>query len=146
MKAKKIFITFTIALLVIGLGIYFVIKNKDNDYDLDNFTKAQLVEVYDYETDEIICKYDTKEDIDSFVINLDIEEWKISNIPQEDTAKYYIVMYQEPTKKVQDNENSSDIEQIATMTIYNSGEYVELKVSGIKFDFKTSQNLLDIFE
>ena len=55
-------------------------------------------------------------------------------------------MYQEPTKKVQDNENSSDIEQIATMTIYNSGEYVELKVSGIKFDFKTSQNLLDIFE
>ncbi len=146
MKAKKIFITFTIALLVIGLGIYFVIKNKDNDYDLDNFTKAQLVEVYDYETDEIICKYDTKEDIDSFVINLDIEEWKISNIPQEDTAKYYIVMYQEPTKKVQDNENSSDIEQIATMTIYNSGDYVELKVSGMKFDFKTSQNLLDIFE
>lgn len=146
MKAKKIFITFTIALLVIGLGIYFVIKNKDNDYDLDNFTKAQLVEVYDYETDEIICKYDTKEDIDSFVINLDIEEWKISNIPQEDTAKYYIVMYQEPTKKVQDNENSSDIEQIVTMTIYNSGDYVELKVSGMKFDFKTSQNLLDIFE
>lgn len=146
MKAKKIFITFTIALIVIGIGIYFVINSRSSQYDLDNFTKAQLVEVYDYETDEIICKYDTKEDIDSFVINLDIEEWKISNIPQEDTAKYYIVMYQEPTKKVQDNENSSDIEQIATMTIYNSGEYVELKVSGIKFDFKTSQNLLDIFE
>lgn len=146
MKAKKIFITFTIALIVIGIGIYFVINSRSSQYDLDNFTKAQLVEVYDYETDEIICKYDTKEDIDSFVINLDIEEWKISNIPQEDTAKYYIVMYQEPTKKVQDNENSSDIEQIATMTIYNSGEYVELKVSGMKFDFKTSQNLLDIFE
>lgn len=146
MKAKKIFITFTIALIVIGIGIYFVINSRSSQYDLDNFTKAQLVEVYDYETDEIICKYDTKEDIDSFVINLDIEEWKISNIPQEDTAKYYIVMYQEPTKKVQDNENSSDIEQIATMTIYNSGDYVELKVSGMKFDFKTSQNLLDIFE
>ena len=67
MKAKKIFITFTIALIVIGIGIYFVINSRSSQYDLDNFTKAQLVEVYDYETDEIICKYDTKEDIDRLI-------------------------------------------------------------------------------
>ena len=33
MKIKKIIITFIIAFLVIGLGIYFAIKSDNNDYD-----------------------------------------------------------------------------------------------------------------
>ena len=131
MKIKKIIITFIIAFLVIGLGIYFAIKIDNNDYD--------------FETDGILYKYDTKEEIDDFVVNLGIENWKISSIPQDDIVKYYVVMYQEPTKNVIDDENNSGIEQIATMTIYSSGEYVELKTSGMKFDFKSSQNLLSMF-
>ena len=145
MKIKKIIITFIIAFLVIGLGIYFAIKIDNNDYDFESFAKAQLVEVYDFETDGILYKYDTKEEIDDFVANLGIENWKISSIPQDDIVKYYVVMYQEPTKTVIDDENNSGIEQIATMTIYSSGEYVELKTSGMKFDFKSSQNLLSMF-
>lgn len=145
MKIKKIIITFIIAFLVIGLGIYFAIKIDNNDYDFESFAKAQLVEVYDFETDGILYKYDTKEEIDDFVANLGIENWKISSIPQDDIVKYYVVMYQEPTKNVIDDENNSGIEQIATMTIYSSGEYVELKTSGMKFDFKSSQNLLSMF-
>lgn len=145
MKIKKIIITFIIAFLVIGLGIYFAIKIDNNDYDLESFVKAQLVEVYDFETDGILYKYDTKEEIDDFVANLGIENWKISSIPQDDIVKYYVVMYQEPTKNVIDDENNSGIEQIATMIIYSSGEYVELKTSGMKFDFKSSQNLLSMF-
>ena len=145
MKIKKIIITFIIAFLVIGLGIYFAIKIDNNDYDFESFVKAQLVEVYDFETDGILYKYDTKEEIDDFVVNLGIENWKISSIPQDDIVKYYVVMYQEPTKNVIDDENNSGIEQIATMTIYSFGEYVELKTSGMKFDFKSSQNLLSMF-
>lgn len=145
MKIKKIIITFIIAFLVIGLGIYFAIKIDNNDYDFESFVKAQLVEVYDFETDGILYKYDTKEEIDDFVVNLGIENWKISSIPQDDIVKYYVVMYQEPTKNVIDDENNSGIEQIATMIIYSSGEYVELKTSGMKFDFKSSQNLLSMF-
>lgn len=145
MKAKKIFITFTIALIVIGIGIYFVINSRSSQYDLDNFTKAQLVEVYDYETEKLLYKYETKEDIEKFVDNLNIEKWQISNLDSNENRRYYIRMYQQSSKELIDS-NEDTLEEIADIIIFSSGEFVELEVSGIKIILKTNYNLLSSFD
>ena len=145
MKAKKIIITFIIAFLVIGLGIYFALKIDNNDYDFESFTKAQLVEVYDYETEKLLYKYETKEDIEKFVDNLNIEKWQISNLDSNENRRYYIRMYQQSSKELIDS-NENTLEEIADIIIFSSGEFVELEVSGIKIILKTNYNLLSSFD
>lgn len=144
---KKI-IPFVIIVLIVVIGviIFLVLNNSKDSSELEeSIGKAQLVEVYDYDTNELLKTYENKEDIESLINNLGLDKWKLDKEPNDDTKKYLLKMYQEPTKTVVENSNN-EMEEVANIVVYASGEYVEFTTMGMEMLFKTNKNIIYLFE
>lgn len=144
---KKI-IPFVIIVLIVVIGVIFFLvlnKSKDSSELEESIGKAQLVEVYDYDTNELLKTYENKEDIESLINNLGLDKWKLDKEPNDDTKKYLLKMYQEPTKTVVENSNN-EMEEVANIVVYASGEYVEFSAMGMEMLFKTNKNIVYLFE
>ena len=128
---KKI-IPFVIIVLIVVIGvIIFLVSNnsKDSSELEESIGKAQLVEVYDYDTNELLKTYENKEDIESLINNLGLDKWKLDKAPNDDTKKYLLKM-----------------EEVANIVVYASGEYVEFTTMGMEMLFKTNKNIIYLFE
>ena len=144
---KKI-IPFVIIVLIVVIGVIFFLvlnKSKDSSELEESIGKAQLVEVYDYDTNELLKTYENKEDIESLINNLGLDKWKLDKEPNDDTKRYLLKMYQEPTKTVVENSNN-EMEEVANIVVYASGEYVEFSAMGMEMLFKTNKNIVYLFE
>ena len=144
---KKIIPFVIIVLIVVIWVIFFLVLNKSKDSSEleESIGKAQLVEVYDYNTNELLKTYENKEDIESLINNLGLDKWKLDKEPNDDTKKYLLKMYQEPTKTVVENSNN-EMEEVANIVVYASGEYVEFSAMGMEMLFKTNKNIIYLFE
>lgn len=144
---KKI-IPFVIIILIVVIGVimFLVLNNSKDSNELEeSIGKAQLIEVYDYNTSELLKTYENKEDIESLINNLGLDKWKLDKEPNEDTKRYLLKMYQEPTKTVVENSNN-EMEEVANIVVYASGEYVEFSAMGMEMSFKTNKNIANLFE
>ena len=144
---KKI-IPFVIIILivVIGIVIYFAFNNAKHSNEVEeNLGKAQLVEIYDYHTNELLKTYENNEDIEGLMNDLEVDKWEIGSASDEDSKMYSIKMYQEPTKTVIENSNN-EMEEVANIVVYASGEYVEFSAMGMEMSFKTNKNIANLFE
>lgn len=134
-----------IVIIVVSIVLLFLLNNKKEEQVVDNFSKAQLVEVYDYSTNELITKYQSKDDIKKLINNLNVEKWDMGEKESGDSKKYLIKLYQKSTKTLLSKENK-DLKEIGTITIYNSGEYVDFSVSKINLTFKTNKDVSSLFD
>ncbi len=142
---KFIIIAIIIIIMLIGTIILINVNNKNEKNEIASVSKkAQIVEVYDFSTNELITKYEKQEDINDLMKKLDVDKWDMGNTNSEDLGKYLIKMYQAPTKKVLQKDDSK-MNEIGTMIIYESGEYVDFNIGGMKLTFKTDTNLSNIF-
>lgn len=144
---KKI-IPFVIIILmvVIGIGIFLFFNHSNNVNEASqSLGKAQLVEIYDYHTNELLKTYESKEEIEGFMKDLEVNKWEMGSISDEDSKMYIIKMYQEPTKTLLENENS-EMEEVANMVIYSSGNYAVFTTAGMEIPFKTNKNIVNLFE
>ena len=144
---KKI-IPFVIIILIVVIGVimFLVLNNSKDSNELEeSIGKAQLIEVYDYNTSELLKTYENKEDIESLINNLGLDKWKLDKEHNEDTKRYLLKMYQEPTKTVIENSNN-EMEEVANIVVYASGEYVEFTTMGMEMLFKTNKNIIYLFE
>ena len=133
-------------IVVIGVIIFLVLNNSKNSNEIEeSIGKAQLVEVCDYNTNELLKTYENKEDIESLINNLGLDKWKLDKAPNDDTKKYLLKMYQKPTKTVVENSNN-EMEEVANIVVYDSGEYVEFTTMGMEMLFKTNKNIIYLFE
>ena len=76
---KKI-IPFVIIILIVVIGVimFLVLNNSKDSNELEeSIGKAQLIEVYDYNTSELLKTYENKEDIESLINNLGLDKWKL---------------------------------------------------------------------
>lgn len=134
-----------IVIIVVGIVLLFLLNNRKDEQVVDNFSKAQLVEVYDYSTNELITKYQSKDDIKKLIDNLNVEKWDMGEKESGDSKKYLIKLYQKPTKTLLSKENN-DLKEIGTITVYNSGAYVDFSVSKINLTFKTNKDVSSLFD
>ena len=147
-KNMKKIIPFVIIILivVIGIVIYFAFNNAKHSNEVEeNLGKAQLVEIYDYHTNELLKTYENKEDIEGLMNDLEVDKWEIGSASDEDSKMYIIKMYQEPTKTLLKNENS-EMEEVGNIVIYSSGNYADFTTAGMEIPFKTNKNIVNLFE
>lgn len=144
---KKIWIVIVIILIfIIGFMVYRTYSQKENSNEaVEMVSKAQKIEIYDYTTNELVASYESKEEIQNVINQLEMEHWGIGDVPDEDAEQYIMRMYQEPTKQVLENP-SNEMEEVANIVIYGSGEYVEFHTTGLEIPFKTNKNVINIFE
>ena len=144
---KKI-IPFVIIILIVVIGVimFLVLNNSKDSNELEeSIGKAQLIEVYDYNTSELLKTYENKEDIESIINNLGVDKWELDKPTNDDTKRYLLKMYQELTKTAVENSNN-EMKEIANIVVYSSGEYVEFTTMGMEMQFKTNKNVIDSFE
>ncbi len=144
---KKIMpLVIIILIIMIGIIIFLSLNNsKDSNEVEESLGKAQLVEVYDYNTNELLKTYENKEDIESIINNLGVDKWELDKPTNDDTKRYLLKMYQELTKTAVENSNN-EMKEIANIVVYSSGEYVEFTTMGMEMQFKTNKNVIDSFE
>lgn len=143
----KKFYKYAIAIVIIvasGIILFLLNNNKDEQVE-NNFSKAQLVEVYDCSTNELITKYQSKDDIEKLIKNLNVEKWDMAEKETEDLKKYLIKLYKKPTKTLLKKENN-ELKEIATITVYNSGEYADFSISKMNLTFKTNKDISSLFD
>ena len=143
---KKIFfiILFLIIIIPIAINIIssFLNNNKDEQF-VDIFSKAKLVEIYKLSTNELIARYQSKDEITKLIKNLNVEKWDICEKKSEDSKKYLIKLYQKPIKTLFNNQ----LKDMGIITVYNSGEYVDFSNNNkINLTFKTNKDISSLFD
>lgn len=142
---KFVIIAIIIVTIFVGTIIVLNVNNRNEKNEISSVSKkAQIIEVYDFSSNELITKYEKQEDIDALMKKLNVDKLDIGSPSSEDIGKYLIKMYQKPTKKVLQKDDSQ-MNEIGTILIYKSGEYIDFNVGGIKLNFKTDTNLANIF-
>ena len=134
-----------IVIILVCIGTLFLLNNKKDEQVIGDFSKSQLVEVYDYSTNKLIIKYQNKVDIERLIKNLNVEKWEIGENEFSDSKKYLIKLYQKPTTTIL-NKKSNELKEVGTITVYSSGKYVDISVNKINLTFKTNKNISSLFD
>lgn len=141
-KKQPFYIGIIIGLVIIGVALLSFIYFNDSrlsdttkDYANWKISSVEAIEIYDYQSGELITKYDDKNSIDKLITILDIENWeKVGKINDDISSKYTIKLYHDTTKQ----DKNDDIEEI---TIYEDGEYASIfsiSPGGVKQNYKTN--------
>ena len=140
-KKQPFYIGIIIGLVVIVVALFSFIYFNDSrlsdttkDYANWQLSSVEAIEIYDYQSGELITKYDDKNSIDSLITILDVENWeKVGNINDDISPEYTIELYHNTTQQ----DKNDDIEEI---TIYGDGEYASIfstSPGGEKQNYKT---------
>lgn len=140
-KKQPFYIGIIIGLVVIVVALFSFIYFNDSrlsdttkDYANWQLSSVEAIEIYDYQSGELITKYDDKNSIDSLITILDVENWeKVGNINDDISPEYTIELYHNTTQQ----DKNDDIEEI---TIYGDGEYTSIfytSPGGVKQNYKT---------
>lgn len=117
-------------------------KNTDTSDYGDNLSKAQEITVVSADTPEVIETITSKEDIEAFIVALDLDEWKLETLPEEATQIGSFEFLQEETVKLGQADADGNLYDIAAITLYNDS-YIGFETCGLDMTFEVSKDTAD---
>lgn len=142
-KKQPFYIGIIIGLVIIVVALFSFIYANDKsisdttkDYADFKLNSALSIEIYDFQSGELIAKYEDESSIDKVNTILDIENWeRVENIDKDINPIYTLELYYNTTKQ----DANDDIQEI---TIYSNGEYASFFTTssgmGLKQNYKTN--------
>lgn len=149
-KKQPFYIGIIIGLFIIVVALFsFIYTNNkrlgDTTKDYADWTLNSVgaIEIHDYQSDELIAKYEDESSIDKVNAILDIENWeKVENIDKDISPIYTLELYYNTTKQ----DTNDEIKEI---TIYSNGEYVSFFTTspgGVKQNYKTNIDIRELID
>ncbi|MDO4469977.1 MAG: helix-turn-helix transcriptional regulator [Bacillota bacterium] len=148
-KKQPFYIGIIIGLVIIVVALFSFIYANDKsisdttkDYADFKLNSALSIEIYDFQSGELIAKYEDESSIDKVNTILDIENWeKVENIDKDINPIYTLELYYNTTKQ----DANDDIQEI---TIYSNGEYASFFTTssgmGLKQNYKTNIDITEL--
>lgn len=138
---KGFFLTIAVAFTFLLSGCH---GNSDADISayIDDIAKSQKIDVISADTSEIIETITAKEDINDFVLALEIEKWESKSLPKKGSKVGSFDFSQEQTIKFGESSHKERFSHIATITVYDSS-YICLDFGGFDMAFKVSPDTAD---
>ena len=148
-KKQPYYIGIIIGLVIIAVALFSFIYANDKsisdttkDYADFKLNSALSIEIYDFQSGELIAKYEDESRIDKVNNILDIENWeKVENIDKNINPIYTLELCYNTTKQ----DTNDDIQEI---TIYNNGEYASFFTTssgmGLKQNYKTNIDITEL--
>ena len=148
-KKQPYYIGIIIGLVIIVVALFSFIYANDKsisdttkDYADFKLNSALSIEIYDFQSGELIAKYEDESRIDKVNNILDIENWeKVENIDKNINPIYTLELCYNTTKQ----DTNDDIQEI---TIYNNGEYASFFTTssgmGLKQNYKTNIDITEL--
>ena len=148
-KKQPFYIGIIIGLVIIAVALFSFIYANDKsisdttkDYADFKLNSALSIEIYDFQSGELIAKYEDESSIDKVNTILDIENWeRVENIDKDINPIYTLELYYNTTKQ----DANDDIQEI---TIYSNGEYASFFTTssgmGLKQNYKTNIDITEL--
>ena len=148
-KKQPFYIGIIIGLVIIVVALFSFIYANDKsisdttkDYADFKLNSALSIEIYDFQSGELIAKYEDESSIDKVNTILDIENWeRVENIDKDINPIYTLELYYNTTKQ----DANDDIQEI---TIYSNGEYASFFTTssgmGLKQNYKTNIDITEL--
>lgn len=137
---KKAAITL-VAMLTLLCGCQANENTNASDYG-DDISKAQEIAVVSADTSEVLETITSKDDIEHFILSLDLDKWKFKTLPDNAVEIGSFNLAQEETIKLGQTDTDGTLYDIATITLYN-GAYVSFEIGGIGMTFAVSEDTAD---
>lgn len=137
---KKTLITF-VAILTLLCGCQVNENTNASDYG-DDIAKAQEIAVVSADTSEVLETITSKDDIEHFILSLDLDKWKLKTLPDNATEIGSFNLAQEETIKYGQTDTNGVLYDIATITLYD-GSYIGFEIGGMEMTFAVSEDTAD---
>ncbi|MDE7053942.1 MAG: hypothetical protein K2O84_03895 [Oscillospiraceae bacterium] len=135
---KRVFTVFTALLCLLALaGCKTVVED---GFDIEDVAKAQKIVVADASgTEKAVL--DTEADIDAFVDAINIDEWKLAELPEGLEKQGSFALWQNETVKAFIGKGETRSLEVCTFIIYDQDYLtIDTGVMDIVFTFKLSES------
>jgi len=130
------------AFLLTGCGKTGEAEPEENDWT-DGLTKAQKIEVSLTNEKKPIKVIDEQAGVDEFVSKLNLDSWKLADVPDGGVPERDFTMYQEATTKLgASNDQSKTMKEVAEITTYKNIPYIDFTVSNNTFSFEVPKQVM----
>ena len=140
---KKILIAL-VAILTLLCGCQANKNTNSTDYG-DAISKAQEITVISPDTAEVIEIITDAKKIDDFVSTLNVDQWELKPLPDEESEIGAFGLAQKKTIKLGQIDTNGTLYDVATITLY-SGSYIDIKIcglDGLDMTFAVSEDTAD---
>jgi len=87
--------------------------------------------------DEVSEVVDSSEDINRFVDALQVDQWKLTELPNEAVVEHMYEMFQSDTIKLGESQQDNEaVSEVGTIISYEDIPYLELQMKNMKLHFK----------
>ena len=138
---KRFFLTIAAVLTLLFSGCQ---ANNGTDISAysDDIAKAQEIAVVSADTSEVFETITSKDDIEHFILSLDMDKWKLKTLPDNATEIGFFNLAQEETIKYGQTDTNGVLYDIATITLYD-GSYIGFEIGGMEMTFAVSEDTAD---
>lgn len=138
---KRFFLTIAAVLTLLLSGCQ---ANNGTDISAysDDIAKAQEIAVVSADTSEVLETITSKDDIEHFILSLDLNKWKLKTLPDNATEIGSFNLAQEKTIKYGQTNTNGVLYDIATITLYD-GSYIGFEIGGMEMTFVVSDDTAD---
>ncbi len=104
--------------------------------------KAQEITAFAADTEKAVKDFTSKEDIDSFVTALKIDEWELAEPPHNATEIGHFDFSQEETLSLGQTETDGNLYAVCKITLYD-GSYIDFEIAGLRMSFEITRDTAD---
>ena len=112
--------------------------NTDVSEYYGELSKAQEIAVISADTSDIEETLTERQDIVSFITELDMEHWELKTLPETAEAVGTFSFSQEETIKFGESATDGELHYVCGIVCYEEIPYITLKITGLKMTFKVS--------
>lgn len=144
---KRVSIVLVALLTFLLCGCQTTKSTISSDYET-SLSKSQEIAVIPADTSEITETITAKDDIDDFVLALEIENWELKSLPDTASEVGSFDFSQEQTIKFRQTDHDGTLSHIATIMVYDNS-YICLEFCGLDMTFEgsdTADYLMEYFE
>lgn len=138
---KRIFVTIA-AILALLLSACQANNETDISAYSDDIAKAQEITVISADTSEVLETITSKDDIEHFILALDMDKWKLKTLPDKAIEIGSFSLAQEETIKYGQTDTDGTLYDVATITLYD-GSYIGFEIGDIEMSFAVGEDTAD---
>ena len=139
---KKVWILAAVMMIALLCGCQ-ASEDTGADYG-DDFSKAQEIAVIPAGTSEVTKIISSDEDIEAFVLGMDVENWKLAELPEGAVEVGTFGLSQEKTIRLGQTDTDGTLYDVATIILYEE-PYITAEIVGLDMDmtFEVSKDAAD---
>lgn len=141
---KQLIVIFTLLLCTVFLSGCQVTYRSDTGLDvrseLDGLTRTRQIVISDAATDAKLAQFNSKDEIEQFLENLDGDSWRIAELPEDAEKECAVTLYQTETIRAGMEPEDAQMVRVCTMYTCHGSNCLTMEFPVASFTFTVSDS------